>query len=58
MERPQLLPLGEGLELTQMEMGEGQLRIIADAGELLILGGILVASVPARSAWDGTMISH
>jgi transposase len=27
MERPQLLPLGEGLELTQMEMGEDQLRL-------------------------------
>jgi hypothetical protein len=25
MERPQLLPVGDGLELTQMEMGDGQL---------------------------------
>ncbi len=33
-------------------------RIIADAGELLMPGGILVAIIPARSAWDGTMISH
>ncbi|MFL5704920.1 MAG: transposase family protein [Ktedonobacteraceae bacterium] len=27
MEMPQLLPLGEGLELTRMERGEGQLRL-------------------------------
>jgi transposase len=27
MEKPQLLPLGDGLELTQMETGEGQLRL-------------------------------
>src|SRR5207245_2160067 len=33
-------------------------RIIADAGELLMPGGIMVAIIPARSAWDGTMISH
>ncbi len=33
-------------------------RVIADAGELLIPGGIMVAIIPARSAWDGTMISH
>jgi len=33
-------------------------RVIADAGELLMLGGIMVAIIPARSAWDGTMISH
>ena len=33
-------------------------RIIADAGTLLVPGGILVAIIPARSAWDGTMIHH
>src|SRR2546428_25548 len=33
-------------------------RIIADAGTLLVPGGILVAIIPARSAWDGTMINH
>jgi predicted RNA methylase len=33
-------------------------RIIADAGELLMPGGIMVAIVPARAAWDGTMINH
>src|SRR5258708_2213618 len=33
-------------------------RIIADAGTLLVPGGIMVAIIPARSAWDGTMINH
>jgi Uncharacterised methyltransferase family (DUF6094) len=33
-------------------------RILADAGTLLVPGGILVAILPARSAWDGTMINH
>ncbi len=33
-------------------------RIIAAAGELLMPGGIMVAIIPARSAWDGTMIAH
>ncbi len=33
-------------------------RILADAGELLQPGGILVAILPARSAWDGTLINH
>src|SRR5437588_6239955 len=33
-------------------------RIIADAGELLMPGGVLVAIIPARSAWDGTMVNH
>jgi hypothetical protein len=33
-------------------------RILADAGELLMPGGMMVAIIPARSAWDGTMISH
>ena len=33
-------------------------RILADAGTLLVPGGILVAIIPARSAWDGTMINH
>ena len=33
-------------------------RIIADAGVLLMPGGIMVAIIPARSAWDGTMINH
>ena len=33
-------------------------RIIADAGAALRPGGILVAILPARSAWDGTMINH
>jgi hypothetical protein len=33
-------------------------RIIADAGTLLIPGGIMVAIIPARSAWDGTMVNH
>jgi len=33
-------------------------RIIADAGELLMPGGVMVAIVPARAAWDGTMVNH
>jgi SAM-dependent methyltransferase len=33
-------------------------RILADAGTLLVPGGVLVAIIPARSAWDGTMINH
>src|SRR6266567_4841455 len=33
-------------------------RIIADAGTLLMPGGVMVAILPARSAWDGTMINH
>jgi hypothetical protein len=33
-------------------------RIIADAGTLLVPGGVMVAIIPARSAWDGTMIHH
>jgi predicted RNA methylase len=33
-------------------------RIIADAGLLLMPGGTMVAIIPARSAWDGTMINH
>src|SRR5712691_12140730 len=33
-------------------------RIIADAGVLLMPGGVMVAIVPARSAWDGTMVNH
>src|SRR5260370_9249434 len=33
-------------------------RVLADAGTLLLPGGVLVAIIPARSAWDGTMISH
>jgi len=33
-------------------------RIIADAGTLLVPGGVMVAIIPARSAWDGTMINH
>jgi SAM-dependent methyltransferase len=33
-------------------------RLIADSGLLLMPGGILVAIIPARSAWDGTMINH
>ena len=33
-------------------------RIIADAGVLLMPGGVMVAIIPARSAWDGTMINH
>jgi len=33
-------------------------RILADAGTLLVAGGVLVAILPARSAWDGTMINH
>ena len=33
-------------------------RIIADAGTLLLPGGVMVAIIPARSAWDGTMIHH
>lgn len=32
--------------------------IISRAGEALLPGGILVAIIPARSAWDGTMINH
>ena len=33
-------------------------RVLADAGTLLVPGGVLVAIIPARSAWDGTMINH
>jgi hypothetical protein len=33
-------------------------RIIADTGTLLMAGGIMVAIIPARSAWDGTMVNH
>jgi hypothetical protein len=33
-------------------------RIIADSGLLLAPGGIMVAIIPARSAWDGTMVNH
>jgi hypothetical protein len=33
-------------------------RINADAGVLLMPGGVMVAIIPARSAWDGTMINH
>jgi predicted RNA methylase len=33
-------------------------RILAEAGELLLPGGILAAILPARSAWDGTMVNH
>jgi hypothetical protein len=34
-------------------------RIIADAGEALIPGvGIMVAIIPARSAWNKTMVNH
>src|SRR5712692_1017647 len=33
-------------------------RVITDAGEALVPGGILVAILPARSAWDGTMVNH
>jgi SAM-dependent methyltransferase len=33
-------------------------RILADAGTLLVPGGVLVAILPARSAWDGIMINH
>jgi len=34
------------------------LRIIADAGEHLQSGGVLVAILAARSDWDGHMINH
>ena len=33
-------------------------RILADAGVALRPGGILVAILPARSAWDGVMMNH
>lgn len=33
-------------------------RIIADSGLLLMPGGIMVAIIPARSAWDGNMVNH
>ncbi len=33
-------------------------RVLADAGTLLVPGGVLVAIIPARSAWDGTMINY
>src|SRR5215471_850033 len=33
-------------------------RILADAGLLLMPGGIMVAIIPTRSAWDGTMVNH
>lgn len=35
-------------------------RIIADAGTLLVPGGVMVAIIPARtgSAWNATMITH
>jgi hypothetical protein len=32
--------------------------IISAAGEALVPGGIMVAIIPARSAWDGLMINH
>lgn len=32
--------------------------IISRAGEALVPGGIMVAIIPARSAWDGVMINH
>jgi len=33
-------------------------RFIAGAGELLMPGGVMVAIIPARAAWDGTMVNH
>jgi hypothetical protein len=33
-------------------------RIIADAGETLVPGGIMVAILPARSGWDTTMMKQ
>jgi hypothetical protein len=33
-------------------------RVIVDAGATLLAGGVMVAILPARSAWDGTMINH
>ncbi len=33
-------------------------RIIADSGLLLMPGGIMVAIIPARSAWDANMVNH
>lgn len=33
-------------------------RILADAGALLMPGGVMVAIIPARSAWDGMMVNH
>src|SRR5947209_3062549 len=33
-------------------------RFVVDAGESLKAGGIMVAIIPARSAWDGTMVNH
>src|SRR5260370_19103207 len=33
-------------------------RVLADAGTLLVPGRVLVAIIPARSAWDRTMINH
>lgn len=32
--------------------------IVSAAGEALVPGGIMVAIIPARSAWDGLMINH
>src|SRR5258708_8258206 len=32
-------------------------RVLADVGTLLVPGGVLVAIIPARSPWDGTMIN-
>ncbi len=32
--------------------------IVSEAGEALVEGGIMVAIIPARSAWDGLMINH
>ncbi|HET8850926.1 MAG TPA: DUF6094 domain-containing protein, partial [Ktedonobacteraceae bacterium] len=62
----------EGVTITQGSMSlvlvnppyflqdgkRAEYRIIADAGELLMPGGIMVAIIPARSAWDGTMVNH
>jgi transposase len=51
MEMPQLLPLGDGLELTHMEMGDGQLRLHVTAtsrGSPCPLCGQLATRMPSR----------
>lgn len=33
-------------------------RFIRDSGKTLIPGGVMVAIIPARSAWNGTLVRH
>jgi len=56
-------PASMGLVITNppyffLDGKRAEYRIIVDAGEALMPGGIMLALIPARSAWDGTMINH